>query len=92
MTTTQQQTPTSNLDYTVSWVDFLGTDTIATSAWSNDLGITLGTTSNTTTTASAFFTGGVAGTTYLVTNTITTAGARTATRTFYISIIPYQYV
>lgn len=92
MTTTYQKTSAEILDYTVSWVDFLGTDTIATSVWSLDAGITQVSESETTTTTSIFVSGGATDKTYTLTNTITTAGGRTAVRSFMLSIIPYEYV
>lgn len=91
MTTNYQKTSAEILDYTVSWVDFLSTDTIATSAWVLDQGITDVSDSNTTTTTTIFVSGGAVDKTYTLTNTITTAGGRTAVRSFLLSIIPYQY-
>ena len=76
------------LDYVANWATWLDTDTIATSGWSGDTGITVGSSSNTTTTATVNLSGGTEGRTYKVTNTITTAGGRTATVVLEIEIKP----
>lgn len=92
MTTTYQKTSAEILDYTVDWSDFLGTDTISTSTWTLDAGITKVSDSHTTTTTSVFVSSGAVDKTYTLTNTVVTAGSRTAVRSFMLSIIPYEYV
>ncbi len=92
MTTTYQKTSAEVLDYTINWATFLVTDTISTSTWSLPAGITTTSNSNTTTTTSIFLATGAVDKTYLISNTITTAGGRTVVRSFSISIVPYEYV
>lgn len=86
MTITYMKTPTDVLDYTVDWSTWLGTDTISSSSWSVPTGITVTTSSNTSTTTTAFLSAGLDGNSYLVSNTIHTAGGRTITRSFQVSI------
>jgi hypothetical protein len=82
--------PTDNLDYTVDWHLYLADvmDTIASVAWSvSPAGLTLGTNSKGLTDATTWLSGGVAGTTYMVTCQITTAGTptpRVTERTFAV--------
>lgn len=56
-----------------AWLTSINNDTIATPAWSVPAGLTLGSSSNTTTTTQARISGGVAQTTYTVYCTVTTA-------------------
>ena len=69
--------PNAVKDYTVDWTAWLGTDTIASSVWSVPSDITQTTSSNTTTKAIIWLSGGTIQTDYEVFNTITTAGGRT---------------
>lgn len=80
--------PASTLDYTVDWDgdDWLGTDTIATSTWTVPSGLTQASSSNTTTTATVWLSGGVADQDYDVTNKIVTAGGRTDERTIRVQV------
>jgi len=73
--------PSAVLDYAIDWSAWLGSDTIATSTWSVPTGITRDSDTNTTTRATIWLSGGTAGQTYQLTNTITTAGGRTDQRT-----------
>lgn len=78
--------PADVLDYTVDWSAWLAVgETISTSAFTVASGITLDSESNTTTTATAWISGGTAGTTYTITSQITTSAARTAERSFTIT-------
>jgi len=91
--------PTELLDYVIDWRDtsdptldpYLESgETIVTSVWSAETGITIGTpaSSNTTTTAKVWVSGGaVRQKEYKVTNTITTSNGRTAVRTLFFSIV-----
>ena len=87
---TYTKDPDAVLDYTVDWSDFLGADTIATSTWVVQSGLTIGTggqaPTNDTTSATAWFSGGTLLTAYLVTSRITTVGGRTQDQSFIISI------
>ncbi len=78
--------PNAILDFGLDWSPWLGADTIATSVWTLPAGITQQSASNTTTTTTIWLSGGTAGTKYLVTNRITTAGGRTDDRTMTINV------
>lgn len=78
--------PDSVLDYVIDWSDWLDGDTISTSSWSVDSGITLESDTNTTTTATAWLSGGTVGETYQCRNRIVTAGGRTVDRSIAVSI------
>lgn len=78
--------PQAILDYEVDWTAWLGTDTISDSSWSAPVGITIVTTSNTTTTAKVWLSGGTVGERYNVTNEIETVGGRTDDRTITIIV------
>lgn len=69
--------PNEVADYVRDWSAILGADTIATSTWTPDTGITVNSSSNTTTTATVWLSGGTDGTNYGVLNRIVTAGGRT---------------
>jgi hypothetical protein len=68
-------------DYEIDWHDpandVLGDDTIATSTWTADSGLTISAQSNTTTTTTVWLSGGLTNNSYTATNVITTAGGRT---------------
>jgi hypothetical protein len=74
--------PVAILDYTIDWSDWLDTDTIKTSTWEADTGITIDATSGTTTATTVWLSGGTAETKYEITNTITTLGGRTTRQSF----------
>jgi len=78
--------PDSQLDYTISWLSWLNGDTIATSSWAAESGITIEDESNTTTTATVWLSGGTLGEVYLATNTIVTAGGRTDERSITLRV------
>lgn len=79
--------PNETLDFTFDWSSWLPSgDTISTSVFTVDAGITNASSSNTTTTAIIFLSGGTAGTRYKVANRITTAGGRIAERTIIINV------
>ena len=71
--------PSDVLDYVVDYVHWLAadSDTISTSTWSVETGITIDSETETATAATVWLSGGTAETRYLVTNTIVTAGGRT---------------
>lgn len=64
------------LDFTLNWTDYLGSDTISSSAWAVPSGITGSGGSSTSTTASIRISGGTAGLVYPFTNTITMASGQ----------------
>ena len=84
----------ATLDYSIDWSEELaanGPDTIATSTWEAETGITIGADakapSHTATAATLWLSGGTVGRTYKVTNRIVTAGGRTDDRSFMFSIV-----
>jgi hypothetical protein len=80
--------PSSILDYTIDWTAWLPSgDTISSSSWTVDSGITNYADSNTTTAATIWLSGGTAGVIYKATNTIVTANGRTDQRTLNINVI-----
>lgn len=74
------------LDYDFNWIVKLGEDTIVTSDFLLPDGLTEESSSNTTTGATIFVSGGTAGRVYRIVNTITTAGGRTYERTVRVQI------
>lgn len=79
--------PDAVLDYTIDWSAWLVSDTIATSDWSVQAGLTEDSDSNTTTTATVWLSGGAEGESYSVRNRITTAAGRTDDRTITIRVV-----
>lgn len=92
------KTPSEIEDFQINWaLRGLGTDTIASSSWTTnaptDLQIaTSPAPSSTTTTATAFLTGGTAGNSYIVTNTVTTSGGRELQESFVCNCIQYRLI
>lgn len=84
---TKQQSPSDVLDYTGKWMQWLDGDTISTSAWSTDNGLTLSSESNNTDSATVFISGGSDGNTYKVTNQITTTAGRTKEGFIFIKVV-----
>lgn len=78
--------PGARKPYTIDWSDWLDGDTISASTWTLDTGITNYTSSNTTTAATIWLTGGTHGTDYNVVNQITTAGGLIEQRTLKIQV------
>ena len=78
--------PQSTLDYVVDWSSWLGADTIASVAWTVETGITQASTTNTTTTATIWLSGGEAGTEYTVTCRVTTAAGRIDERSIVVKV------
>jgi hypothetical protein len=83
----QKRISPTALDYMINWSPWLGTDTINTSTWTVPTGITKVTSTNTTTTATIWLSGGTEGKMYEVVNTIITSGGRTDYRTLLIEVI-----
>jgi len=79
--------PNAVYDFTIDWANFLASgEVISTSTWTADTGITVDSESETTTTATAFFSGGTLNTVYGAVNTIVTDQGRTDTRTLQITV------
>jgi hypothetical protein len=86
------QSPAATLDYLINWAPYLTSppaqpgDTITTSSWLADTGITITDLGHTDTTTSVRVTAGTLGGTYNAVNTITTSGGRTDERTLTFMI------
>lgn len=76
------------LDYSWDWEDNLvAGDQISLSSWEATPGITIDSDSNTTTTATAWLSGGTADVSYTLTNQIVTTGGRTDERSMTIKVV-----
>lgn len=84
--------PNAVKDIAIDWTRWLtltpsGTaDTISSSTWTVDSGITKDSDSSSTTLTTIWLSGGTAGTTYDLTNRIVTAGGRTEDRTISVRV------
>lgn len=78
--------PNDVLDYKINWTAWLGIDTISTSTFTADEGITIDNHEYTTTMTTLWLSGGTDGTIYKVSNTITTAQGRTEVKAFYVKV------
>jgi alkylhydroperoxidase family enzyme len=85
-TFSQIKDPDENIGVVINWAAPLGADTISSSTWVIESGITLDSDTNTTTTATAILTGGVRGNTYNCTNRVTTAAGRIWDRTVRVFV------
>ena len=79
--------PQSILDYQWNWASWLVADTISTATVTASSGLTVASSSNTTTTVTAWLSGGTIGQSYSVTCEIVTAGGRTDDRTITIVVM-----
>lgn len=79
--------PSAALDYAVDWSDWLDTDTIASVAWTVPTGLTNDSSSETSTVATIWLSGGTVGNVYTVTCRVTTAASRVDERSFRIKVI-----
>lgn len=78
--------PDEVLDYQINWADRLDGDTIASSSWILPDGITKDSDSNADTTTTVWLSGGVLGSSLLITNRIQTAGGRTMDQSVKLKI------
>ena len=78
--------PEAILDYSFDWEQWLDGDTLSTSTWAADSGITIDSSSRTSTVSTVWLSGGTNKLDYEITNTITTATGRTDERTFTIKV------
>lgn len=78
--------PDAALDFRMNWAEWLASDTILTSTWIADPGVTVTAHSKTDTVATAWLSGGQHGRRYHITNRITTAAGRTDDRTIVLSV------
>lgn len=87
--------PDAVLDYGTNWADptavggaWLATgETITASQWVVDTGLTKDSDSHDDTTATVWLSGGTVGTTYTVTNRITTTAGRVDDRSLHIQVV-----
>lgn len=81
----------ARLDYSVRWVDWLGTDQISSSTWaivnSPDGLLVIDTPTNTTGTATIWVSSGTVNTTYRLENSIGTLAGRTDNRSILIEVV-----
>lgn len=83
----EYKTADSILDFQFDWSTWLASgDTISTSTWTLESGITEDSESETTTTTTITISGGTTGKTYKATNAIVTANGFEANRTFFLKI------
>jgi hypothetical protein len=78
--------PSAVLDYAWNWATWLGTDTIATHTVTAEAGLTVASSTATTTAVTAWLSGGTVGESYTVTCRIVTAAARTDERSIMIQV------
>ena len=79
--------PSAVLDYAFDWSAWLGDDTITSHTVTAASGVTVASSTATTTAVTAWVSGGTAGQTYTVTNRIVTTGGRTDERTITLQVI-----
>ena len=80
--------PDAVLDYGLDWSNWLASgETISSSSWVVETGLTKDSSSNTTTTATVWLSGGTAGRTYRITNSIVTSTGREDDRSILIKVI-----
>ena len=81
-----QKDPSDVLDYTFRWQRWLDGDTIVTSTWTTESGLTIDSESETIDSATVWVSGGRDGEEYIVTNTITTITGRTKEKSFILKV------
>lgn len=88
--TVYKKDPNARLDYTLDWGPWLTplADTIFSAVWLPSAGITVDTPTHTTTTATAWASGGVVGDPEFMTCRITTTAGRIDDRTVFFKILP----
>lgn len=88
MAFTAVKDPDATLDYSIDWTDWLAeaTDTISTSSWTAEAGITIEDDTNTTAVATVWLSGGTVNEQYDIVNEIVTAGGRTDNRTLTVRV------
>ena len=79
--------PNSELDYAIDWSTWLAaSETISTSTWILESGITKLSDTKTSTTTTVWISGGTASIDYTVTNRIITSAGRTVDRSFILFV------
>ena len=75
------------LDWTEDWSSWLGNDTIQSSSWTIPAGLTEVSSTNTSTAATIWISGGTNQANYVIKNAIATSGGRDGVRSFLLSVI-----
>lgn len=79
--------PGATLDYSIDWTAWLKVgDSMASSTWSGQDGITLGTSSLDGSIATIWLSGGTPGSSYKITNRVQSSGGRVDERTIVINV------
>lgn len=81
------KTPGEILDYSFNWEPWLNGDTISSSSWTPDTGITVASHDHDTQATTVWLDGGALDTKYRVVNRVVTANGRTAERTLNLHIV-----
>lgn len=83
-----EKDPGANKDFSLDWTAMLATgETISTSTWAADLaGVTVGSSSIVGAVCTVWLSGGTAGATYKLTNTITTSRGMVDERTMILNV------
>jgi hypothetical protein len=71
-----QQDPDDLLPATIDWSEFLGAETLTSSQWTAEEGVTISSPTRDDTTTTVWISGGTIGQTFKITNSIVTSGAR----------------
>lgn len=87
MIRTYHKDPEDVLDYVINWERWLGDDTISSSSWTVEDGLTKDSEDNDLLTATIWLSGGTLGATYTLTNSIVTAAGRQADQSIRVKMI-----
>lgn len=79
--------PSAILDYQLDWSEWLGSDTIASHTVTAATGLTVVSSTATTSAVTMWLSGGTAGTSYVVTCRVVTAGGRTDERSITFDVV-----
>lgn len=82
-----EMSPSAILDFGFNWAEWLGSDTIATSNWTADAGVTPGAGAKTASLTYVIITAGAVAGVYDVTNSIVTSAGKADSRTFRIVVV-----
>ena len=83
-----EKSPASVLDYSFDWSQWLESgQTISTSSWAADDGLTIDSDTKSNTKTTAIVSGGVEGNSYFVSNTVVTNDGLTVKRSFIIKSV-----
>lgn len=82
----QTKVPSDILIFTFNWTTWLAGNTISTSAWAVESGITIDAETNTTTKAAVTLSGGTDGVTYTITDTIVASNGEKKSKHFQIKV------